>query len=140
MSSFQFLSTIFENEIATCPHCAARQYLKNSHCVRCHRSLGVDYVRFEINDPLNAGDNHHQNIARSIGGLLRSLRMRRHLCQAELARMAAGLNRSYLSRAECGRVLLPLSKLLPLLRALGLTAVILRFDGPAPVNVRINLP
>jgi predicted transcriptional regulator len=66
--------------------------------------------------------------------------MRRHICQAELARMAAGLNRSYLSRAECGHVLLPLSKLLPLLRALGLSAVILRFDGQAQCNFRINLP
>ena len=140
MPSFQFLPTIHESEIATCPH-STRQYLKNSHCVRCHGALGVSYVRFEIDTPFNAGsENQHQSTARSIGGLLRSLRMRRHICQAELARMAAGLNRSYLSRAECGHVLLPLSKLLPLLRALGLSAVILRFDGQAQCNFRINLP
>ena len=47
--------------------------------------------------------------------------------------MALGIDRSYLSRAECGRVLLPLSKLLPLAQALGLTEVILRFDETGPV-------
>jgi hypothetical protein len=44
----------------------------------------------------------------------------------------------YLSKAECGHVLLPLSKLLPIAKALGLTAVILRFEkttslGLAPI-------
>jgi transcriptional regulator with XRE-family HTH domain len=38
------------------------------------------------------------------------------------------LHRSYLSKAECGHVLLHLSKLLPIAKALGLTAVILRFE------------
>jgi transcriptional regulator with XRE-family HTH domain len=46
--------------------------------------------------------------------------------------MAAGIDRSYLSKAECGLALLPLSKLLPLAKALGLTAVILRFEETQP--------
>jgi transcriptional regulator with XRE-family HTH domain len=49
--------------------------------------------------------------------------------------MALGIDRSYLSRAECGRVLLPLTKLLPLLQALGLTEVILRFDETGRVQL-----
>jgi hypothetical protein len=34
-------------------------------------------------------------------------------------------------KAECGHVMLPVSKLLPIARALGLTAVILRFESTA---------
>jgi transcriptional regulator with XRE-family HTH domain len=57
------------------------------------------------------------------------LRKRRGLSQSQLARRAAGsIARTYLSKAECGHVLLPLSKLLPIAGALGLTAVILRFE------------
>jgi hypothetical protein len=43
-------------------------------------------------------------------------------------RAASCIARAYLSKAECGHVLLPLSKLLPIAKALGLTAVILRFE------------
>jgi transcriptional regulator with XRE-family HTH domain len=60
------------------------------------------------------------------------LRKRRGLSQSQLAMRAAGcIARAYLSKAECGHVLLPLSKLLRLAKALGLTAVILRFETPA---------
>jgi predicted transcriptional regulator len=56
------------------------------------------------------------------------LRKRCGICQSQLASMPPGIDRSYLSKAECGLVLLPLSKLLPLAQALGLTSVILRFE------------
>jgi transcriptional regulator with XRE-family HTH domain len=52
------------------------------------------------------------------------------MSQSQLANLAANMNRSYLSKLECGNVLLPVSKLLPLAQALGLTAVILRFEDP----------
>jgi transcriptional regulator with XRE-family HTH domain len=54
------------------------------------------------------------------------------MSQSQLASLAAKMNRSYLSRAECGHILLPLGALLPLARALGLTAVILRFEVADP--------
>jgi transcriptional regulator with XRE-family HTH domain len=68
--------------------------------------------------------------------LLRLLRKRCGIRQSQLARMAAAVDRSYLSKAECGLVLLPLTKLLPLAKALGLTAVILRFEAPGPRGVQ----
>ena len=79
---------------------------------------------------LNPRTTHDERqLARSIGVLLRRLRKRRGLSQSELARQSAGcIGRTYLSKAECGHVLLPLSKLLPIAKALGLTAVILRFE------------
>jgi transcriptional regulator with XRE-family HTH domain len=58
------------------------------------------------------------------------LRKRRGFSQSQLAMQAAGcVARTYLSKAECGHVLLPLSKLLPIAKALGLTAVILPFEA-----------
>ncbi len=65
--------------------------------------------------------------------LLRTLRNRRGFCQSQLVVRAAGcITRSNLSRAECGRTLLPLNKLLSIAKALGLTAVILRFEVATP--------
>jgi transcriptional regulator with XRE-family HTH domain len=67
-----------------------------------------------------------------MGMVVRILRKQRRMSQSQLANLVANLDRSYLSRLECGRVLLPVSKLLPLARALGLTAVILRFEDLDP--------
>ena len=98
--------------------------------IRCHCTLGVDYVTLQIGallDPLQ--EDHAKQLARWTGDLLRNLRNRRGICQSQIARLAAGMDRSYLSKAENGLALLPLSKLLPLAQALGLTEVILRFEG-----------
>jgi len=57
------------------------------------------------------------------------------MTQSQLAvRSAGSVARTYLSKAECGHVILPLSKLLPIARALGLTAVILRFETVASLS------
>lgn len=131
MSTLQFLPSIRESETVTCRRCHTRQYPTNGKCVRCHSNLGVDYVCFEIGALLDSHrEDHPRQLARSIGDLLRSLRKRRGICQSTLAKTARGIDRSYLSKAECGRKILPLSKLLPLARSLGLTAVILRFEVP----------
>jgi DNA-binding XRE family transcriptional regulator len=126
----QFRPSIRDSETVTCPHCSTRQYPKNGSCIRCHCTLDVDYVAIQIGasfDP-RAGD-YSTELARWIGDLLRNLRNRHGICQSEMARMAAGIDRSYLSKVENGLALLPLSKLLPLAQALGLTTVILRFEG-----------
>jgi transcriptional regulator with XRE-family HTH domain len=69
-----------------------------------------------------------------MGMVLRLLRKQRGVSQAQLASLAGKVNRSYLSKLECGHVLLPVSKLLPLARALGLTSVILRFEDFDPTK------
>lgn len=130
MFTQDLLPSIRDSETITCLRCRTRQYPRSGICVRCHRPLGLEYLVVPIDDLLScsAGD-HHEQLARTIGLMLRSLRKRRHMCQAQLAAMAGGMNRSRLSKAECGHVILPLSKLLTLARALGLTSVILRFDS-----------
>jgi hypothetical protein len=128
----QFLPSIRDSEIVICRRCNTRQYPRNGVCVRCHRALGLDYLNLEINTWLNPRTAHDERqLARLLGILLRSLRKRRGFSQSQLAMRAAGcIARAYLSKAECGHVLLPLSKLLPIAKALGLTAVILRFETP----------
>ena len=127
----QFLSSIRGSETTTCKKCNARQFPRNGRCIRCNSALDLDYVRF---DSLRDSDLEFskEHLARMIGKLLRSLRKRRGICQSQLATRAAGsITRTSLSKAECGRMLFPLYKLLPLAKALGLTAVILRFEGAA---------
>ncbi len=130
MSTVQFLPSIRDSETITCRRCSTRQYPGNGACVRCHCALGVDYLTFQVRDQLKPRTvNGEKHLACSIGVLIRSLRKRRGLSQSQLAVRAADcVARTYLSKAECGHVLLPLSKLLPIAEALGLTAVILRFD------------
>jgi hypothetical protein len=133
MPTLQFLSSIRDSETVTCRRYNTRQYPKDGNCVRCNRPLGVDYVCFQIDASLDpCAEDQPKQLARWIGDLLGSLRQRRGICQSKLAKMAAGIDRSYLSKAECGLALLPLSKLLPLARSLGLTAVILRFEESRP--------
>ena len=131
MYTLDLLPSIRESETITCLHCGTRQYPRDGACVRCRRrSLGLEYLVVSIDDLLSrcSGDPHEQ-LARKIGFTLREPRKRRHLCQSQLAAMSGGMNRSRLSKSECGHVLLPLGKLLMLARALGLTSVILRFDS-----------
>jgi len=127
MPTLQFVPSIRDSETTTCRHCGTCQYSK-SKCIRCHRTLDVEYVCLEIcSAPDQRMDDQPKQLARWIGDLLRNLRNRRGISQLRVATIA-GTDRSYLSKAECGRALLPLSKLLPLIRCLGLTAIILRFE------------
>jgi len=126
----QFLPSIRDSETVVCRRCNTRQYPRNGTCVRCHCALGLTYLNFEVSTLLNSRTMHNERqLARSIGVLLRSLRKRRGFSQSQLAMRAAGcIARTYLSKAECGHALLPLSKLLQIAKSLGLTAVILRFE------------
>jgi DNA-binding XRE family transcriptional regulator len=136
MPTLQFIPSIRDSETVICWRCNTRQYPR-INCVRCHSALNVDYASFQLGalfDPRI--EDQSKQLALSIGGLLRSLRKRRGISQSQLAKIAAGIDRSYLSKAECGLVLLSLSKLLPLAKALGLTGVILRFDAPGPRAVQ----
>ena len=134
MSNPKFLPSLRVSETVTCPRCNARQYPRNGACIRCQTPLGLEYVSLEIGTLLDpCSEDHKKQLARGIGILLRILRNRRGLCQSQLVvRAATCIARSHLSRAECGRTLLPLNKLFPIAKALGLTAVILRFEVTTP--------
>jgi hypothetical protein len=131
--SSQFLPSIRDSETITCKRCNTRQYPRSGNCIACHHPLNLQYLRVDIDSlfgpcPLE----QRKKIAHRMGTVLRLLRKRRRMSQSQLANLAAKMNRSYLSKLECGHVLLPVSKLLPLARALGLTAVILRFEDSDP--------
>ena len=131
--STQFLPSIRDSETITCRRCNTRQYPRSGNCIACHHSLPLRYVKIDIDSLLSSCPQEQRNqIAQSMGMVLRLLRKQRRMSQSQLANLAAKMNRSYLSKLECGHVLLPVSKLLPLARALGLTAVILRFEDLDP--------
>jgi ribosomal protein L37E len=129
----QFLPSIRDSETITCRRCKRPQYPRSGNCIACHYPLNLQYLKIDIDNLQSSchGEQRKQ-IAHSMGMVLRFLRKQRHMSQSQVASMAAKMNRSYLSRAECGQVLLPVSKLLPLARALGMTAVILRFEDFDP--------
>jgi len=133
MPNPKFLTSLHASETITCQKCHAVQFPRYGRCIRCQRPLGLDYVRFEIDTLLNpCSEDAKKHLSLSIGDLVRTMRKRRGICQSQLAVRAAGcIARSNLSRAECGHTLLPLNKLLAIAKALGLTAVILRFEGSA---------
>ena len=129
MPNLQFLPSIRDSETITCPQCKTVQFPKRQ-CSRCLCNLNVNYLTLSIDTLLDSHtEDAKQQLARSIGDLLRSLRKRRGICQSQLANRTAGsIARTSLSKVENGRMLLPVYKLLPLAKALGLTGVILRFE------------
>ena len=141
MSNPKFLPSIRDSETVTWHQCGTRQFPRDGACIRCHSALGLEYVSFQIDTLFDCRSEHDKNqLASSIGDLLRRLRKRRGICQSQLAKRATGcVTRTSLSKAECGRMLLPLYKLLPLAKALGLSAVILRFDVAEPGAAKSSL-
>ncbi len=133
--STQFLPSIRDSEIITCGRCKRPQYPRNGDCIACHSPLPLRYLKIDIDSLLSSCPQEQRNqIAHSMGMVLRLLRKQRRMSQSQVANLAAKMNRSYLSKLECGHVLIPVGKLLPLARALGLTAVILRFEDVDPRN------
>jgi len=131
--STQFLPSIRDSETITCQRCKRPQYPRSGDCIACHYPLNLQYLKIDIHSlESSCSQEQRDQLARSMGMMLRLLRKQRRMSQSQLANLAAKMNRSYLSKLECGHVLLPVSKLLPLARALGLTAVILRFEDSDP--------
>lgn len=133
MPGFKFLPSIRDSETITCPRCQSAQYQRNGTCIKCHTPFELEYLTLPIESMLDSDLNvSKEHLARLIGDFLLRLRKRRGISQLQLATRARGsINRTSLSKAECGHMLLPLYRLLPLAKALGLTAVILRFDSAA---------
>ena len=127
MSTLQFLSSVRESETITCRVCNTPQYPRNGSCIRCQSPLNLDFVRLEVD---SLPQDRKKELAQLTGDLVRRMRKRRGISQSRLVMRAADcVTRTSLSKAECGRMLLPLHKFLRLAKALGLTAVILRFEG-----------
>ena len=117
------------NETAECPHCGLHQYVKGGLCPKCHGSLGVEFVRLELPELHRRSEKSFRILPKNLGIAIRALRSERGISQEQLARAAGGMQRSHLSRIECGHVHPPLSTLLRVTGALGLNAIILRFGN-----------
>lgn len=120
MPNHEFLPSIRESETITWPRCNTPQFPRDGGCIRCHGALGLEYVSFRIGTLLDCrSEEDKKQLAPSIGNLLRRLRRQRGICQPHLAMQAGGcITRISLSKAECGHMLLPLHKFLPLAKAL----------------------
>ncbi len=98
--------SIFQ-ETLVCSNCQLRQYERGTgKCRRCHHLLGITYI--EIYLPSSLAPLTSQKVVairKEVGGLIRRLRSRREITQAALASLT-GINRTYLSRAERGQVIL----------------------------------
>jgi DNA-binding XRE family transcriptional regulator len=114
-------------EFLVCPKCKLRQYERGSGvCRRCRHSLGFGYI--EVYLPSSLTPLTSQNVTavrKQVGGLLRRLRSRREITQAELASVT-GINRTYLSRAERGQVMPSIISLMQIARALDVDKILLR--------------
>lgn len=120
--------TFVLREAINCPHCGLREYLtETGRCVRCGRLLGVEYLRLNI--AAQPPGNIDCTLPARIGAHIKAIRAQRHISQETLAR-ATGVSRTHLSRIENGSICPSLSTLMRILcgRALGLKAVILRFE------------
>jgi len=136
MPTVEFVPSIRDSETVTCRVCSSGQFPRNGKCLRCGSALKLEYLSLKFSTQLDPPTGQDQKqLASTIGVLLRSLRKRRGMTQSQLA-LRGSVARTYLSKAECGHVTVPLSKFLPIARALGLTAVILRFDIAAPLARR----
>ena len=130
MPGFKFLPSIRDSETIICPRCHRAQFQRNGACITCKTPFELECLTLPVESLLDDSDLSKEHLARMAGDFLRRLRRRRGISQSQLTTRARGsINRTSLSKAECGHMLLPLYKLLPLAKALGLTAVILRFDG-----------
>ena len=65
MPILQFLPSIRESETVTCRRCKTRQYPKDGNCVRCHCSLGVEYLFFQVGTLLDPHPETYSKLAGS---------------------------------------------------------------------------
>ena len=119
------VSTI--RETVVCPACQLSQFERgNGKCRRCDHSLGLTYIEIFLSSRPAPIDPRRPTAKRpEIGGLIRRLRSRRGITQAELAALT-GIHRTYLSRAERGQVVPSVIALIQIVGALGVDKILLR--------------
>ena len=120
-------------DVVVCPTCKLSQFESgNDKCLRCHRSLGITYIEIFPSGPHARLDCRCRvNKSAEIGKLIRRLRLRRGITQAALA-SRTGIHRTYLSRAECGRVIPSILALMEIANVLGIDKIMLRVRSRAP--------
>ena len=119
-----YVSTI--REVVVCKHCNLKQFERPSTCRRCHESLDLSYFEIHLSSSLVPLSSQRENtIRKEVGGLIRRLRARRQMTQATLASLT-GINRTYLSRAERGKVLPSVIALMQIAHALEVDKILLR--------------
>lgn len=110
-------------DVVICPVCQLSQFEPgNGKCRRCHHSF-ITYIEFILPNQLDRFDSQWPKI--EVGGLVRRLRSRRGMTQAALAALT-GINRTYLSRTECGQVMPSVVALMRIACALGVDKILLR--------------
>jgi DNA-binding XRE family transcriptional regulator len=88
--------------------------------------LGLTYIEIFLSSrPASFNPQHPISVRPEIGGLIRRLRSRRGITQAELAALT-GIHRTYLSRAERGQVVPSITALIQIVGALGVDKILLR--------------
>jgi DNA-binding XRE family transcriptional regulator len=122
------ISIVQESESFVCPNCQLKQYEPGGSlkCRRCHHHLGISYLEIYLPSSVASLTSQSETaIRKEGGGLIRRLRSRREITQAGLASLT-GIHRTYLSRAECGRVLPSIIALIKIARALDVDKILLR--------------
>jgi DNA-binding XRE family transcriptional regulator len=119
-------------EFLVCPNCQLKQYERGSGiCRRCRDKLGVSYLEIYLSSSLaHLTSQNEIAIRKEVGGLIRRLRSRREITQAALASLT-GINRTYLSRAERGKVMPSIIALMQIAHALEVDKILLRVRNSA---------
>lgn len=130
-------------DIATCPHCHLRQFVRlDTKCPRCRQPLGITYCEFSFPSSeqrsISLRDVGRRQI---VGAIIQELRKKQGVTQSFLANQL-NTHRTHLSRIEQARLLPRSDFLLRCIEALGSDKIILRIrDLPAKSpTVSINAP
>ena len=109
------------------PNCQLKQYERtSSRCRRCRNPLGYTYFEIYLLRSLSSSTSQRVvAIRKEIGTIVRRLRVRRGITQAELASIT-GVNRTYLSRTERGQVTPSVFAQIQIASALGVDKILVR--------------
>jgi len=111
-----------------CPACGLTQFfISPPFCRRCAESLGVQYMILTLVPSDIDQKDCSGELAKTIGHMMRTLRLDRGLTQAECA-MRLHTSRSHLSRVESGRLSPSFSMLLRVAHAFGCDKAIFRIQ------------
>lgn len=128
-----YTSSIPPRDILTCGNCRLATYpTANNLCPRCHHRLGVSYLEVKLPQLIaDSGTGQSESVRAFLAGVLRDMRIRRGLTQAELSR-SLKIGRSQVSRFECGHVMPSLRTTLLVAAKLGVENIVLRIRDPRP--------
>lgn len=127
-------------DIAACPHCHLRQFIRgDTKCRRCRQPLGITYYDFSLFGPERESESSVVHLSQqTVGSMIRELRQMQGMTQAALAARLA-THRTHLSRIERERLLPRGDLLLRCIAALGTDMIILRIcNRPTECTPTLN--